>query len=59
METRQNPPAQPGKGDRQAVRIKDNPIGIDDIGLPSGIQTEDAGRLEDTRPDPDKTPAKS
>ena len=59
MDTRQKPPAEPGKGDRQAVRTKDNPIGIDDIGLPSGIQKEEAGRLEDIRPDPDKTSAKS
>ena len=44
-----------GKGDRQATRTKDNPTGIDDIGLPSGIQKDEVSRLEELKPDPDKT----
>jgi hypothetical protein len=44
-----------GKGDRQATRTKDNPIGIDDIGLPSGIQKDEVSRLEELKPDPEKT----
>ena len=55
MDDKQKPPVEPGKGDREAVRNKDNPIGIDDIGLPSGIRKEEAGRLEDIRPDSGKT----
>lgn len=59
MDTRQKPPVEPGKGDREEVRTKDNPIGIDDIGLQSGIRKDEVGRLDDIRPDPDKTPDKS
>lgn len=59
METRKNPVAKPGSGDVQEVRTKDNPIGIDDIGLPSGIRKDDVGRLEEIRPEPDKTSGKS
>ena len=58
MNDRQKSPAEVGtevgKGDREAVRTKDNPIGGDDIGLPSGIQKEDVARLQDIRPEPDK-----
>jgi len=54
MDNTQKTPAEPGKGDREAVRTKDNPIGIDDIGLPSGMNKDDACRLEDIQPDPDK-----
>jgi len=56
MDNRQKTPVEPGKGDREAVRTKDNPIGIDDIGLPSGIPKEDvARRPEEIRPEPGKT----
>jgi hypothetical protein len=59
METRKNAPAETGKGDSEAARTKDNPIGIDDIGLPSGIRKNEVGRLEEIRPDPGKTSDKS
>ena len=56
MDTEQSKPAEVGKGDRQTVRTKDNPIGIDDIGLPSGIQKEEGDLTTpgEIRPDPDK-----
>ena len=59
MDTRQKIPVEPGKGNREEVRTKDNPIGIDDIGLESGISKDDAGRIEDIRPDPDKASDRS
>ena len=59
MDTRKNPPADPGKGGSEEARTKDNPIGIDDIGLPSGIRKDEVGRLEEIRPDPAKTSDKS
>jgi hypothetical protein len=52
MDTRQERPAEVGKGDRTKVRTQDNPIGIDDIGLPSGMQKDDVRRLDEIRPDP-------
>jgi hypothetical protein len=55
MGNEQKSPAEPGKVDRQATCTKANPIGIDDIGLPSGIQKDDVSRLEEVRPDPEKT----
>jgi hypothetical protein len=47
-----------GKGDREVVRTKDNPIGIDDIGLPSGIPRDEVTKLQDIQPDPAKTEQK-
>lgn len=54
MGNSQREPAEAGKPDPQAARTKDNPIGIDDIGLPAGISAEDLPKLEEIRPDPDK-----
>lgn len=59
MDTRKNVPAEKGNGDNESARTKDNPIGIDDIGLPSGIRKDEVGRLEDIRPDPGKTSDRS
>jgi hypothetical protein len=59
MDTRKNPPVEPGKSDSEGVRTKDNPIGIDDIGLPAGIRKDEVGRLEEIRPDPARTSDKS
>lgn len=59
MDTRKNPPAPVSKGDSEETRTKDNPIGIDDIGLPSGIRKDELGRLEEIQPDPAKTSDKS
>ncbi|WP_192805074.1 hypothetical protein [Noviherbaspirillum aerium] len=47
-----------GKGDREVVRTKDNPIGIDDIGLPAGIPRDEVTKLQDIQPDPAKTQEK-
>lgn len=55
MSNEQKSSPEVGKGDRRTIRTKDNPIGIDDIGLPSGTQKEDVSRLEEVRPDPEKT----
>lgn len=54
MDDRKKNPVEVGKGDREAVRTKDNPIAGDDIGLQSGIRKDDVSRLEDIHPDPDK-----
>ena len=59
MDSRQKTSVEVGKGDREAVRTKDNPIGGDDIGLPSGIRKDDVSRLEEIRPEPDKANNKS
>jgi hypothetical protein len=53
--TEQQRPVEVGKSDRQVVRTKDNPIGIDDIGLEAGIQPDDVSKkLEEIKPDPEK-----
>lgn len=36
------------------ARTKDDLEGIDDIGLPSGIQPEEVGTLDEVKPDPAK-----
>jgi hypothetical protein len=41
------------------VRTKDNPIGIDDIGLPSGIPPDELASLDEVKPDPAKPENKS
>lgn len=53
MGPRKDTAADTAKRDSGAVRTKDNPLGIDDIGLPSGIPKDEVGRLEDIRPDPE------
>ena len=50
----QQKPVEVGKSDRQVVRTKENPIGIDDIGLESGIQPDEVSKLDEIKPDPDK-----
>ncbi|WP_158597870.1 hypothetical protein [Noviherbaspirillum saxi] len=47
-----------GKGDREVVRTKDYPIGIDDIGLPSGMPRDEVTKLQDIQADPDKVKGK-
>jgi hypothetical protein len=41
------------------VRTKDNPIGITDAGLPSGIQPNEVGGIAKIKPDPQKVENKS
>jgi hypothetical protein len=36
----------------QKARTKANPLGIDDIGLPSGMQPEELAKLDEVKPDP-------
>lgn len=55
MRVEKKPEVDVGKTDPQTVRTKDNPLGIDDIGLPAGIQSDEVARLEEIRPEPDKT----
>ncbi|WP_148415495.1 hypothetical protein [Noviherbaspirillum massiliense] len=43
-----------GKADQQAARTEDNPIGIDDIGMPSGMPANEVSQLNEIRPDPGK-----
>lgn len=54
MSDEQKRTVEAGKSDRQVVRTKDNPIGIDDIELPSGIQPDEVSRLDEIKPDPEK-----
>ncbi|HJV79270.1 hypothetical protein [Noviherbaspirillum sp.] len=54
MGNSQREPDELGKPDPQVARTKDNPIGIDDIGLPSGISPDELPKLEEIRPDPAK-----
>ena len=54
MDNEQKKPADVGKGDSFTTRTKDNPIGVDDIGLPADMQKDELSRLQDIRPDPDK-----
>lgn len=42
-----------GNGGPRVTRTKDNPIGIDDIGLPAGIQKDEVSAMEQIRPDPE------
>lgn len=49
-------PSDPGP---QKARTKDNPIGIDDIGLPSGIPPDQLPKLNEVKPDPNKVANKS
>lgn len=55
MNSEKQSKADVGKTDPQPVRTKDNLLGIDDIGLPAGIQKDEVNRLEDIKPDPEKT----
>lgn len=43
-----------GPADAQEPRSSDNSIGIDDIGLESGLPVDDAVRLDEIKPDPEK-----
>lgn len=58
MDNEKQSPVEVGKGDREVVRTKDNPIGIDDIGLPSGMPRDEATKPQDIQPDPAKTQQK-
>lgn len=55
MSVEKKPAVDVGKTDPEPVRTKDNPLGIDDIGLPAGIRKDEAPALNEIRPDPDKT----
>ncbi|MEN3296360.1 MAG: hypothetical protein V7642_5613, partial [Burkholderiales bacterium] len=41
------------------ARTKDNPVGVNYIGLPSGIPPEDLAGLDRVKPDPTKVENKS
>ena len=41
------------------VRTTDNPIATEDIGLPTGIQADEVGKLNQVKPDPEKVQDKS
>lgn len=43
----------------QPARTKENSTGIDDIGLPSGIQPDELTKLDEVKPDPAKIENKS
>jgi len=60
MKSTTNDPAdlnksQADKAGPMDARTKDNPIGVDDIGLEGGIQPDDVSKLADVTPDPSKT----
>lgn len=41
------------------VRMTDNPTTTEDIGLPTGIQPDEVGKLSQVKPDPGKVNNKS
>jgi hypothetical protein len=43
------------KAGPEDARTRDNPIGIDDIGLPSGIQPDEVPKLNEVKADPRKS----
>lgn len=43
-----------GSADQVVARTKDNAIGTDDIGLPSDVVPDGAGKPDEIKPDPDK-----
>ncbi len=40
------------------VRTKEDVIATEDIGLPTGIQPDELSKLDQVKPDPDKTDTK-
>lgn len=48
-------PMQVGKGDSSQTRTTDDPLGIDDIGLPADMHPDQARAPERVRPDPAMT----
>lgn len=57
MSTQQPTPANQSPADNAGphpARTAKNPIGVDDIGLPSGIQPSEAGSLDEIDPAPDE-----
>lgn len=48
-----------GPADQQVARTKDNSIGVDDIGLPSGMPANEVSKLNEIKPDPTKIENKS
>lgn len=48
-----------GPADGREPRSRDNSIGIDDIGLESGLPADEAVRLDEIKPDPDKPKPRS
>jgi hypothetical protein len=59
MNNEQKHYVEPGGADLRVARTKDNATGIDDIGLPSDVLPDDASRIEEIKPDPDKVEHKS
>lgn len=59
MNNEQKQYVESGSADLRVARTKDNAIGIDDIGLPSDVLPDDASRIEEIKPDPDKIEHKS
>lgn len=55
MSSERKPAVDVGKTQPEPTRTKDNPLGIDDIGLPAGIQKDEVARLNEIRPEPDKS----
>lgn len=52
MTSEQKNPLEADKPDVSTVRTKDNPIGIDDIGLPAQLQPDEAVPPAEVKPDP-------
>lgn len=59
MSEQTNPGGSSSRPGHQKARTKDDPIGIDDIGMPSGPQPDQLPKLDEVKPDPDKVQRKS
>ncbi|KIF82903.1 hypothetical protein [Noviherbaspirillum autotrophicum] len=59
MKNEQKSYVEPGGGDPRAARTKDNAIGIDDIGLPSDVVPDNASKVEEITPAPEKIERKT
>ncbi|HJV86525.1 MAG TPA: hypothetical protein VJ698_13715 [Noviherbaspirillum sp.] len=54
MSDLQRDPIEAERPDPRMARTKDNPLGVDDIGLPADIVAENMPELDEIRPDPEK-----
>lgn len=59
MKSHENPKKLEESAGPHPVRTKENPITTEDIGLPTGIQPEEAGKVDQIKPDADKVKNKS
>ncbi|OGB26773.1 MAG: hypothetical protein A3I66_21715 [Burkholderiales bacterium RIFCSPLOWO2_02_FULL_57_36] len=59
MKSHENSKKLEGSTGPHPARTTDNPISTDDIGLPTGIQSDEVSKLGQAKPDPEKVKNKS